>query len=137
MAEVDSRKFQKELNAGVISLVALAVLEQTGRSLYGYEFAQVLQQHAGEDLPMNQGAIYPVLRSLEKRGFLSSETRPSDSGPPRKYYALTADGKQALELWKQVWSKSKSFVESVLRGADHAAIASSDRTVSRRTRTNS
>ena len=137
MPEVDSRKFQKELNAGVISLVALAVLEQADRPLYGYEFAQQLQQHADKELPMNQGAIYPVLRSLEKRGMLSSQTLPSDSGPPRKYYSLTGDGKEALKLWKQVWTKSQSFVESVLGGTNESAVASTNSAVSRRTRTKS
>ena len=63
-----SRKFQKELNAGAVSLVVLCVMEQLQRPVYGYEVAKILQSRAGDSLPMNQAAIYPVLRSLEKQG---------------------------------------------------------------------
>lgn len=111
-------KFQKEVNSGAISLVVGSLLETSREPMYGYEIAKALESHADGDLPMNQAAIYPVLRSLEKQGMLESEMKPSNSGPPRKYYWLTQDGLKTLAAWKLIWKQSKSFVDSVLETVD-------------------
>lgn len=68
---------------------------------------------------MKQGALYPVLRSLEKNGLLSSEVEPSVSGPPRRYYTITAAGRETLTLWTEIWSQMKSFVGNILEGESH------------------
>ena len=65
---------------------------------------------------VKQGAIYPVLRSLESQGLLSSEREMSDSGPPRRYYQATDTGKEALQSWIQIWEETKTFVDNVLGG---------------------
>ena len=65
---------------------------------------------------VKQGAIYPVLRSLELQGLLSSEREMSDSGPPRKYYQATETGKEALKEWTKIWKQTKIFVDKVLGG---------------------
>ena len=123
MEDRATRKFQKEMNAGAISLVVLAVIDQLGRPVYGYEVAGMLAQGAGDRLPMNQAAIYPVLRSLEKQSLLASELEASDAGPPRRYYQLTNSGRQALTNWKAAWQKTSRFVNSVLEGFDDHRIA--------------
>ena len=122
------RKFQRELNSGAVSLLLLTILDQLDRAAYGYEISKLLQarvsqsQDSGESppmsLPMNQAAIYPVLRSLEKQSLVESQMRPSDSGPPRKYYSLTEAGRRALGHWKIVWSQTTSFVDSILENQD-------------------
>jgi PadR family transcriptional regulator PadR len=110
------RKFQKELNAGAISLVLLGVLRERRKPMYGYEIAKQLESLADGPLPMNQGALYPVLRSLEKQGMLLSQVEPSATGPPRRYYRMTKAGKEALDDWVGVWQRTKQFVDSVLEG---------------------
>ena len=107
-------KFQKELNAGTISLVLLALIQRNDAPMYGYQIAKELERIGGGELPMNQGAFYPVLRSLEKQGLLAGKTEPSDSGPPRKYYRLTNFGRRALLRWREIWTQSKTFVDEVL-----------------------
>ncbi len=67
-------------------------------------------------MTVKQGAIYPVLRSLEAQGLLSSEREMTDSGPPRKYYRVTESGKQALKDWTEIWNETKTFVDNVLGG---------------------
>lgn len=114
-SEKAARKFQKELNAGAVSLVLLSLLGRSRRAMYGYEIARLLESSVdGGELPMNQGALYPVLRSLEKQGLLSSETRPSTGGPPRRYYKITSDGRLALKEWKSAWRYTTDFVNSIL-----------------------
>ena len=76
------QKFKKELNAGTVSLVLLAVLAEAEEPMYGYRIAKELGQRSGGRPALKQGTLYPVLRSLEKSGLLASEVEPSVSGPP-------------------------------------------------------
>ena len=114
------KKFQKELSAGTVSLALLSILVQSKEPLYGYQIGKSIgagDPDADEDSVMvKQGAIYPVLRSLESQGLLSSEREMSDSGPPRKYYSATKDGKEVLKTWTEIWKKTKTFVDKVLGG---------------------
>ena len=116
-----TRKLQRELNAGVTALVTLGLVRQAGKPVYGSELAMQLAGLAEDELPMNQGALYPVLRSLERMGLLSSEIEPSTSGPPRRYYAITEEGKKAFVEWEEAWEKTRTLVEKVLekRHAKH------------------
>ena len=109
------RKFQKELSAGIVSLALLALLARADKPLYGYQIAKELEGF-GEGLPVKQGTLYPVLRSLEAGGLLSSEVEPSVAGPPRRYYSVTEAGRQALVFWQQSWDRTREFVDAVLEG---------------------
>jgi PadR family transcriptional regulator, regulatory protein PadR len=109
------RKLQKELSAGTVSLALLALLARTGEPLYGYQIAKELDSYGG-GLPVKQGTLYPVLRSLEAAGLLASEVEPSVSGPPRRYYSVTEEGRKALGFWRQAWIRTREFVDAVLEG---------------------
>ena len=109
------RKFQKELNAGIVSLALLALLARAGKPLYGYQIAKELEGVEG-GLPGKQGTLYPVLRSLEAAGLLSSEVEPSVAGPPRRYYSTTEAGVEALTTWRQSWERTRGFIDAVLEG---------------------
>ena len=140
MAEVtaQTKKFQKELNSGTSSLVLLSVLSRSKEAMYGYQIAKLLEEsdpdfpmmkqgtlypvlrsleESDPDFPMmKQGTLYPVLRSLEENGFLESTVEPSVSGPPRRYYKITSDGRGALEEWLETWKQTKKFVDAILKG---------------------
>ncbi|UCF07113.1 MAG: PadR family transcriptional regulator [bacterium] len=110
------KKFQKELNAGIVSLVLLNVLGRADEPTYGYQIAREIET-VRENLPiMKQGAFYPVLRSLENSGLLESTVEPSVSGPPRRYYRITGAGREALERWTTIWQETRNFVDSILKG---------------------
>ena len=111
-----TKKFQKEMNAGIASLVLLSVMGQAEEPMYGYQIAKLLEDHSQETPMMKQGALYPVLRSLEGSGLLESRVEPSVSGPPRRYYTITGAGRQTLQTWKQIWGQTKSFVDTILQG---------------------
>jgi len=113
--ELQTRKFQRELSAGLTALVLLAVLERTEADLYGYEIARRL---AGDDEvpgPFKLGALYPVLRNLSAAGLLSSRVVPSYAGPPRRYYRITPRGREALGSWRATWTATRDFVDAILR----------------------
>jgi PadR family transcriptional regulator PadR len=113
--ELTDKKFQKELNSGTAALVLLAVLDRAEEPMYGYQIAKHLDT-GSEDVPVKQGALYPVLRSLEAGGLLASEVEPSISGPPRRYYRITDTGRETLRQWVEIWNRTKTFVESALKG---------------------
>ena len=106
------RKFQKELNSGLIGLVLLSVLEQAGEDLYGYQIAKRLQGMSDGGSPMKQGALYPVLRTLSAHGLLASRVVPSYSGPPRRYYKITAAGRETFARWRATWQATRDFVDN-------------------------
>ena len=114
MSEATLRKFRKELHAGTVALVLLSLLERSDEEMYGYRIGKVLEEAGG--LPVKQGTLYPVLRSLEGQGLLESSTAPSDSGPPRKHYTITPAGRIAPEEWSKVWHETRMFVDAWLEG---------------------
>ncbi len=108
------RRFQKNLNGGIVSLVLLAVLERTDEDLYGYEITRRLAAaNAGRPI-FSDGAIYPVLRTLARDGLLSSRIVPSYDGPPRRYYRITDAGRELLRQWLGVWRETRDFVEGFI-----------------------
>lgn len=106
------RKFQKELNSGLIALVLLSVFEHADEDLYGYQIAKRLEGMRESGSPMKQGALYPVLRTLSAHGLLESHVVPSYSGPPRRYYKITASGREALVRWLAAWRMTRDFVDT-------------------------
>lgn len=121
MSDLESltRKFQKELNAGTVALVLLSILDRADSPMYGYQIIKGLEKTKGDPPMMKQGALYPVLRSLEKSGLLQSRVEPSVSGPPRRYYEITRLGRETGERWKETWRRTSEFVDAVTKGTEH------------------
>ncbi len=113
------RKFQKELNAGIVALVLLATLAEAREPQYGYQIAKRLEQDNEENTVMKQGTLYPVLRSLSAAGLLDSYVEPSVSGPPRRYYTITDAGLRTLAQWKDAWTSTRDFVDSIMKDSSH------------------
>ena len=114
--EAHVRKFQKELSAGTVSLVLLAVLRQSDEPLYGYQIAKRLEQSGDPLLGGKQSALYPVLRNLSAAGLAESHVEPSVAGPPRRYYRITDLGRAVLADWVASWQTTRASVDSVLQG---------------------
>jgi PadR family transcriptional regulator PadR len=109
-----SHKFQRELNAGLVGLVLLAVLDRAEEDLYGYQIAKRLQDLADGSPPVKQGALYPVLRQLSSNGLLASRIVPSYAGPPRRYYRITESGRATLAEWRDIWRNTRDFVDGFM-----------------------
>jgi PadR family transcriptional regulator PadR len=116
-ADTDShlRKFQKELSAGTVSLVLLAVLAGSNEPLYGYQIAKRLQQSGDALFSGKQSALYPVLRNLSAAALLDSHVEPSVTGPPRRYYRITELGRAVFNEWVATWEATRRSVDSVLQ----------------------
>jgi PadR family transcriptional regulator PadR len=110
------KKFQKDLNGGLVALVLLAVLAATTEDLYGYEIAKRLQRANEGEALFKEGTIYPVLRALSASGYLTSRIVPSYSGPPRRYYRITDEGRALLSQWSGIWRQTRDFVDRFIEG---------------------
>jgi len=115
------KKFRRELAAGLVALVLLAVLAEAEGELYGYEIAKRLKapdegQEGASALSVSQGALYPVLRQLADGALLESRVEPSVSGPPRRYYRITPLGRAVLGHWQALWNVTRDSVDQNLAG---------------------
>lgn len=97
----------QELRRGTVALAVLTVLDQPR---YGYALLQELD-HAGVQVDGN--TLYPLLRRLEKQGLLSSEWN-TDESRPRKFYALTDDGRATLADLVAEWTTIQTSLDSLI-----------------------
>jgi PadR family transcriptional regulator PadR len=95
-----------QFKKGVLELCVLSVLDR--RDCYGYELVQEISRH----IDISEGTIYPLLRRLKSEGYVTSYLVESPEGPPRKYYQLTASGKETLDALVREWD---DFVARVYR----------------------
>ena len=97
-----------ELRRGVL---VLAVLSQMRQEQYGYSLKQILDEHG---LQINEGTLYPLLRRLESQGLLTSDWRVQDGSRPRRYYRLSAAGKELLEHLTAEWEALGGAMDRLL-----------------------
>jgi PadR family transcriptional regulator PadR len=103
-------KWEVQLRKGCLELAILAAL-WSGK-LYGLEILRRLESDS--DLIVSEGTVYPLLSRLRALELVRSEWIESDGGHPRKYYALTAAGKQrALEM-ARTWARFSSSMSKLL-----------------------
>ena len=89
-----------ELPQGTLDLLVLQVTA-TG-PIHGYGIAQRIKQVSRDVLQVPQGSLYPALHRLERRGLLTAEWKPSDTGRDAKVDRLTPKGRAALEEYADV-----------------------------------
>ncbi|MGH9066463.1 MAG: PadR family transcriptional regulator [Acidimicrobiales bacterium] len=99
-----------QLRRGAIEYCVLALLRDGER--YGYELVRTLAQADG--LVTSEGTIYPLLARLQRRGLVASRQRPSDQGPPRRYYRLTDQGGSDLCAFVGDWVRFRETVDRLV-----------------------
>lgn len=103
---------RSQLLKGVLPACILAVIDR--QPVYGYELAQKLEESGLPEI--SDGTIYPILLRLQKQKLVYSEMRPSESGgPKRKYYFLTAEGKNELLQMRAEWGAIANPVSTMLK----------------------
>ena len=101
---------QAQLLKGVLELAVLAVIARG--ETYGYEILSTLES-AGFD-GVGDASVYGTLRRLEQAGHLTSRLAASDSGPARKYYAVTPSGTEQLQAGTHSWTRINSAFEGLI-----------------------
>ncbi len=107
--ELASQHIQ-ELRRGTVVVACLAIL---ARPHYGYALLQTL---ADAGLTVDGNTLYPLLRRLEKQGLLTSEWN-TDEPRPRKFYVVSDDGRELLDMLLREWRALDSAIGSLREGS--------------------
>jgi transcriptional regulator len=101
-----------DLFTGTLELLILRTLG-AGR-LHGYAVGRSIRESSSGVLDVEEGALYPALHRLERRGMLEATWGRTDTGRRAKFYRLTAAGRAHLETERGRWSEYARAVDSVL-----------------------
>ena len=104
-----------QLRRGVLEYCVLSLLDRSGE-LYGFDLIRRLSEVDG--MVTSEGTIYPLLSRLRRDGWVSTTWRESESGPPRRYYALTTAGRHSLAGFRDEWSRFRESVDVLLGPGD-------------------
>ncbi len=99
-----------QLRRGALQYCVLALLH--GEERYGFDIARTLGSIDG--MVTGEGTLYPLLSRLKKEGHVATTWRESDAGPPRKYYAITSQGRRALAEFTTEWRRFRDAVDDLL-----------------------
>ena len=106
-----------QLLKGVLDAAVLAVVE--GEDGYGYDVVRRLR--AGGLADVGDASVYGTLRRLYSTGALTSYVVPSEEGPHRKYYGITAHGRQMLAIQRKEWQEFAGTLGGLLGTRNEAA----------------
>src|SRR2546422_6819777 len=101
-----------QLRKGILELAVMGTLYSQHH--YGYSLVRVLTGDGS--LSLKEGTVYPILTRLHKEGLVRSEWVESDQGPPRKYYALTANGRKVFESLMPEFDQLVALVDQSRNG---------------------
>lgn len=99
-----------QFKKGVLELCVLSLLAKKDR--YGYDIASAFS----DIMDISDGTVYPILRRLSGEHYLSSYLSESSEGPPRKYYAITPQGRAFHRDLLQEWQAFTKAVDKMLQG---------------------
>ena len=103
-------EINKDLIAASSTPIVLAILAE-GDS-YGYAIIKRVRETSGGRLEWTDGMLYPVLHRLERLGHVEARWEVAESGRRRKYYRITARGREQLAEERRQWQA----VDATLRG---------------------
>ena len=101
-----------QMRRGALEYCVLGLLAT--RERYGFELIQDLG--AVDGMVTGEGTIYPLLTRLRNDGLVETYWQESPTGPPRRYYRITAEGGLALGAFRGEWKRFQAAVDQLLEG---------------------
>lgn len=99
--------------AALLDAITLAVVNQDENGTYGYKITQEVRSV----LDVSESTLYPVLRRLQKNGFLEVYDREC-AGRNRRYYKVTGEGSVQLSEYKKEWKEYSMKVSNIFEGGN-------------------
>lgn len=75
--------------------------------------ADILKQLNETEFSTQEGTLYPLLSKMRREGLVDYEWKESEAGPPRKYYELTAKGREQLRDTLEFWNRLATTVRNL------------------------
>jgi PadR family transcriptional regulator PadR len=106
---------QVQMRKGILEFCILHIISR------GEVYASdMLDELTSARIMVVEGTLYPLLTRLKNAGLLDYKWVESSSGPPRKYYVLTNDGKEFLEAMQNTWLGLADSVKTIIRKTNEA-----------------
>ena len=106
----DLANWTTQMRKGLLELCIVNLLAQG--ELYGYDLVKRLSSVQG--LVITEGTVYPLLARLKKAGLVESRLVESSTGPARKYYALSREGRRMRKAMNAYWGDLTEGVSGLL-----------------------
>ena len=101
-----------ELLKGTLDIIILKTLSRG--PLHGYGVSRWLREATDDAFQVEECALYPALRRLEKKGLVASNWGVTDTGRDAKFYALTREGERELASGLRSWERYAQAMARVL-----------------------
>lgn len=106
-----------QLMRGTLDMCMLALLAR--EPAHGYELVRRLNAAGLESV--GYGTVYPLLTRMRRLGLVVDDARDSPTGPPRKVYALTAEGRSRLTTWTRQWADFVGTINATISDSTSSA----------------
>ena len=107
---MELEKWKTQIVRGTLEYCILLMLKR--QTCYGYQILQNLQQYPM--IASTESTVYPLLRRLQKEGYLTAQWKDSAEGlPPRKYYELTNEGLDYVAAREGAWQDLKAAISDL------------------------
>ena len=103
-------KTNAQMRKGVIELCVLSVISD--KEVYTSDILAAMKE---AELIVVEGTVYPLLTRLKNDNLLKYKWEESTSGPPRKYFSLTDEGRKVLEKLTENWNSLNKSVNKLLK----------------------
>ena len=110
--EPDIGSLETEMNRGFLHILVLAVLE---KDMYGYSMVKHIEAMGYK---VEENTLYPLLRRLEKNGWIASKWDLSEDRP-RKFYAITPEGRTLRAAKLDVWKTQNRVLDKITKETAH------------------
>lgn len=108
-------KTDGELLPGTFELLILKALSLG--AMHGWGIAERIERLSGAVFAVQQGAVYPALQRLLRRGWVTAAWADTDNGRRARFYRLTVAGRKQLAAEATWWRRAAGGVDRVLRAA--------------------
>ena len=110
---MSSSQFDREVKKGSAETLILALLED--RQRHGYEIGKLIESRSQGAISFQIASLYPMLYRLEKRGLIQGRWLEKAGERRRRFYKLTAEGREVLKRQRSFWNEFVTALDRVAR----------------------
>ena len=99
---------QSQMRKGILEFCILSIIKR------GEAYpSDIIEEMKNAEMHILEGTLYPLLTRLKNSGMLTYRWEESPSGPPRKYFSLTQQGKEFYKELQQTWNELSNAVNTL------------------------
>lgn len=118
---MDIQNTQSQMRKGVLEFCILSIIQQG--EVYPSDIVEKMKL---ANLHILEGTLYPLLTRLKNAGLLNYRWVESISGPPRKYFVMTDEGKAAFGVLLQTWKEMATAVDQLTEQKTNSTASSTE-----------